>query len=98
VDKTDTKKVTVYLTDSVCDPSAVSIFSKGLNFTQKWTAYLSDSVPDPSAVSMLCKVLNFTQIIDPNSNLNEAISSVDEAIHHHPNDTVEKIHQGLATP
>jgi hypothetical protein len=35
--------------------------------------------------------------MDPKSYLNEAISRVDRAIHH-PNDTVEKIHQGLATP
>jgi hypothetical protein len=75
----------------------MSILSKGLNFTQKWTVYLSDSVHDSSAVLILCKGLNFTQIMDPKSNLNEAISSVDQAIHHHPNDTPEKIHQGLAT-
>jgi len=49
-----------------------------------------DSVLDPLAVSILCKSLNFTQKMDPKSNLNEAISSVDQAIQHHPNDTVEK--------
>jgi len=48
-----------------------------------------DSVLDPVAVSILCKSLNFTQKMDPKSNLNEAISSVDQA-KHHPNDTVEK--------
>jgi len=36
--------------------------------------------------------------MDPKSKLNEAISSVDQAIHHHPDDTVEKIHQRLANP
>jgi len=41
VDKTDTKKVTVCLTDSVCDPSPVSFVSKGLNFTQKWILNLT---------------------------------------------------------